>query len=57
MRVFVGGLNDSLTENDLKVRFSAFGRVDKVEMVRKPLATFAFVDLSCSAEKFNNGEL
>lgn len=51
-RLFVGGLSERITDEDLKKTFSRFGNVKEVAIKRKhgdsgAVEMFAFVNLDC----------
>lgn len=59
-RLFVGNLGSSVTDSDLKEKFSRFGDVENVELHTKKdesgktFKTFAYLDLSIDQEKLVN---
>uniref|UniRef100_A0A3P8W659 Nucleolar protein 8 n=2 Tax=Cynoglossus semilaevis TaxID=244447 RepID=A0A3P8W659_CYNSE len=54
IRLYIGGLSNSVTQKDLKDRFGKFGDVQDVELRTKrdeegvPFKTFAYVNLNIS---------
>ncbi|XLR43413.1 hypothetical protein HN51_027457 [Arachis hypogaea] len=44
VRIFVGGLGESVTKQDLHSLFSSFGNVEAVETIRTKGRSFAYLD-------------
>ncbi|XP_016203751.2 uncharacterized RNA-binding protein P16F5.06-like isoform X1 [Arachis ipaensis] len=44
VRIFVGGLGESVTKQDLHSMFSSFGNVEAVETIRTKGRSFAYLD-------------
>ncbi|XP_075673443.1 protein REPRESSOR OF SILENCING 3 [Castanea sativa] len=51
MRIFVGGLGESVTAEDLQRMFGSLGVVDRLDIVRTKSRSFAYVDFSPSSLK------
>ncbi|KAL6629809.1 hypothetical protein ACP70R_029574 [Stipagrostis hirtigluma subsp. patula] len=51
LRIFVGGLAESVTAADLEAVFGSVGRVAGVEFVRTNGRSFAYVDFHCPSDK------
>ncbi|XP_072953654.1 protein REPRESSOR OF SILENCING 3 isoform X1 [Typha angustifolia] len=51
IRIFIGGLSGSVTENDMEKTFSSLGRVCNVEFIRSNGRSFAFMDFEPKSEK------
>lgn len=49
MRIFVGGLGESVTGDDLKRLFASSGMAEEVVIVRTKGRSFAYVDFSPSS--------
>lgn len=41
--IFIGQLNPTITEEELKSRFKLHGEISEFSIIRKPLSTFAFI--------------
>ena len=44
VRIYVGGLGESVTDNDLQRLFGSLGSVDGVDIIRTKGRSFAYVD-------------
>ena len=51
MRIFVGGLGESVTAEDLQRMFGSLGVVERLDIVRTKSRSFAYVDFSPSSLK------
>ncbi|KAK9989678.1 hypothetical protein SO802_029917 [Lithocarpus litseifolius] len=51
MRIFVGGLGESVTAEDLQRMFGSLGVVERLDIVRTKSRSFAYVDFSPSSPK------
>ena len=51
MRIFVGGLGESVSAEDLQRMFGALGVVERLDIVRTKSRSFAYVDFSPSSLK------
>jgi hypothetical protein len=51
LRIFVGGLAESVGTADLEAVFASAGRVAGVEFVRTNGRSFAYVDFHCPSDK------
>lgn len=50
-RIYVGGLGEKVTNDDLRKIFSSLGRVTAVDIVRTKGRSFGYVDFSPSSDK------
>uniref|UniRef100_A0A7N0UQC1 RRM domain-containing protein n=1 Tax=Kalanchoe fedtschenkoi TaxID=63787 RepID=A0A7N0UQC1_KALFE len=51
MRIFVGGLGEGVTDDDLRRMFVALGRVDEIEIVRTKGRNMAYLNFTPSSPK------
>lgn len=50
-RIFIGGLDASVTAADIERTFSSLGRVHNIEFVRTDLRSFGFMDFEPKSDK------